>query len=95
MVEDPSPRLQITPQNSEQAPFIHFDGVAAFGSSGGTVQLELAANALAPVGGSVRVDLVMVAHLRCNPVAAMRLRDAIDKALQMQSQQATQVAPKS
>jgi hypothetical protein len=75
--------ITIAPGSSEQAPFIFFDGVAAFGVTHGVIQFELGANIIVPVGTDTRTDVLITAHLRCSPAAAMGLRQAIDKVLQV------------
>jgi hypothetical protein len=69
--------------NSANAPFVYADGVIAYGSSTGEVQIELAANTLLPSGDGVttRGQLVVTAHLRCGRTAALDIRRAIDQAL--------------
>ncbi len=71
-------------QNSDSAPFIYFDTSPAHGIFAGAVQIELAARQIipSPEGGATAV-FVPTARLRCSPVAAMLLRDAIDSALKM------------
>ncbi len=67
---------------AENAPFIYFDGVVTFGMNKGAVQIELAANVINPTAeGGTTTGLVITAHLRCSPAAAMDLKQAIDKAL--------------
>jgi hypothetical protein len=82
------PGMKIAPGSSEQAPFIYCDGVALFGITSGIVQLELAANTVMPEGTGTRTDVLITAHLRCSPAAAVALRDAIDRALSLPAQQA-------
>jgi hypothetical protein len=88
MADDPrappkGPGITVATGTSELAPFIYMDGVVTFGVNNGTIQLELAANTLLPEGAGVRTDVVVTAHLRCSPAAAMGLREAIDKVLEM------------
>ena len=75
--------IKIASGSSEQAPFIYLDGVATYGVNGGVVQLELAANTIMPEGGGTRTDVLITAHLRCSPSAAIGLRAAINRALEM------------
>jgi hypothetical protein len=77
------PGIKIAPGSSEQAPFIYFDGAATYGVSNGAIQIELAANTIMPEGTGTRTDVLITAHLRCSPAAAMGLRDAISRALEM------------
>lgn len=86
------PGIKLAPGSSERAPFIYFDGAATFGTNSGAIQIELAANTLVPEGKGVRIDVLVTAHLRCSPGAAMGLRDAIEKSLAMLSQGQEQVA---
>jgi hypothetical protein len=90
MTDKPSPAakgpgIKIAPGSSERAQFIYFDGPATFGTSGGVIQIELAANTIMPEGAGTRTDVVITAHLRCSPGAARALKDAIDRALEMTS----------
>jgi hypothetical protein len=88
MSDDPKTgRIKVAVGSSEQAPFIYFDGVVTFGVNAGAIQLELAANTLVPDGAAIRTDVLITAHLRCSPAAAMSLRDSIDKALAMPARQ--------
>jgi hypothetical protein len=69
---------------TETADFIYFDGISAVGSSNGIIQIELGAHVLVgKVGGEVQYEIMTTAHLRCTPTAAVNLRNAIDKALEM------------
>lgn len=86
MADKPNPTgpgLKVAPGSSELAPFIYCDGVALFGVSGGVVQLELATNTIMPEGTGTRTDILITAHLRCSPSAAIGIRDAINRALEM------------
>src|SRR5262245_38745123 len=76
------PSIGPTALASEQAPFIYFDGVLAFGFNHGAIQIELAANIIVPdgKGGTLR-NVVTTAHIRCLPTAAADLRQAIDAAM--------------
>lgn len=82
--------------SSELAPFIYTDGCATFGVGGGVIQIELAANTIMPDGGGTRTDVLIVAHLRCSPSAAVGIRDSLDKALRMtETAQAIEPIPNS
>lgn len=71
-------------KNAALAPMIYFDNVPVFGALGGNVEVELAARLLMPKSdGSVSADMNCTAHLRCPLVAAIALRDALDKAIAM------------
>jgi hypothetical protein len=73
---------------NEQAPFIYCDGVSAYGTQNGTIQIELAARTMLPAADSRNVtnEFVATAHLRCSPAAAAAMKDAIEKALKMFAQ---------
>jgi hypothetical protein len=77
------PSINIAAGSSEQAPFVYFDGVLTYGMIAGVVQLELAANIVLPASRGTRTDLVITAHLRCSPGAALSLRDTINRMLEM------------
>jgi hypothetical protein len=77
------PGIKIATSSNEMAPFIYFDGVATYGVNAGTVQLELTANTIMPEGTGTRTDVLVTAHLRCSPTAAMALRDVINRTLEM------------
>jgi hypothetical protein len=66
-------------------PLIYFDFVPTHGTLGGAVQIELAARTLAPSqqSGGVIIETIEVGRLRCSPMAAKFLRDALDAALKM------------
>jgi hypothetical protein len=86
------PGIKVAPGSSELAPFIYFDGVPTFGTHNGAIQIELAANTILPEGTGVRIAVVMTAHLRCSPVAAIGLRESLDKALELLQQGQQQIA---
>jgi hypothetical protein len=73
---------------NERAPFIYFDGITAFGTQNGAIQIELAARTMvpAPDGVNIQNEFVATAHLRCSPAAAANLREALEKALEMLNQ---------
>jgi hypothetical protein len=86
MADETSPKppaIKIAPGSSELAPFIYCDGVATYGVSGGVIQLELATNTVMPEGAGTRTDVLITAHLRCSPNAAVQLRDSITRALEI------------
>ena len=73
--------------NTSTAPFVVFDVVAAHGVLNGAVQIELAGRTLIPKDdGTVGIEIVAAARLRCSPAAAIALRDAINGALEMLQQ---------
>ena len=84
MTDAPKPAvIGIAEGSSQQAPFIYFDDAATTGVNYGIIQIELAAKTLLPEPPSVRTDVLITAHLRCSPNAAVSLKDAIEKALEM------------
>jgi hypothetical protein len=90
------PGIKIAPGSSELAPFIYCDGVATYGVNGGIIQLELASNTILPEDAGTRTDVLITAHLRCSPHAAVGLRDAINRALEMTAvEQAIEPVPHS
>ena len=93
MADNPSPTspvpgaIKIAPGSSELAPLIYFDAAPTYGVNNGAIQVELAASTVLPDGsGGVRIDVLITANLRCRPPAAISLREAIDKALEMAQQ---------
>ena len=77
-----APAVQIS--GSDAAPDIYFDTVVAFGLVNGIVQLELCTQHLIPVPNEPqpRGKLVVRAHMRCSPNAAMDLLNTLTKALE-------------
>ena len=76
-------------------PFVYFDIAPAHGILAGAIQVELAARTLNPLpAGGVEVKFVTVARIRCSPLAATHLRNALDASLKMleQPQQPNPVA---
>lgn len=75
-------------RNNDTAPFIFFDQPIAWGTYGGIIQIELGARAMTAThnGEDERpavTEIHIAARMRCSPVAARKLRDAIDRALVM------------
>jgi hypothetical protein len=69
------------------APLIHFDHVGAYGTMNGSIEVELATRILVPKGdGSTGVKFLASGRLRCTPIAATNLRNALDAALKMLEQ---------
>lgn len=53
----------------------------------GAIQVELAARTLIPSDtGGASAEIVCTAHLRCGPIAARNLLEALTKALEMAEQ---------
>jgi hypothetical protein len=63
------------------APYVFFEGAPSFGFAEGIVNVTLAAHRHLMKDGAVSSDIVAVAYLRCSAVAAVELRNALDKAL--------------
>ncbi len=76
------------------APVVYFDFAPAYGTMGGIIQVELAMRGLAPLqDGGVDTPTIETGRLRCNPIAAKYLKDALEAALKMSEQpQASPVA---
>ena len=71
-------------KNAAAAPVIYFDGAPVHGTLAGNIEVELASRFLMPkADGNVACDMMCVAHLRCSPVAAQSLIDALSHALSM------------
>ncbi len=69
------------------APTVYFDFVPTYGVLSGIIQIELATRALQPLqDGSVGTPTIETGRLRCNPVAAKFLKDALEAALKMLEQ---------
>lgn len=69
---------------SDAAPIVYFDGILAWGTHNGILQIEIAANTLVPSdleAGPVKTRIIVTGHLRFNLVAARQLADVIDEAL--------------
>jgi hypothetical protein len=66
------------------APIVYWDGVGTFGTHHGIIQIEVAAGTILPTpDGGTRTEFVVTAHLRCSLNAALTLKDAIEKAIEM------------
>ena len=78
---------QITPppfRNSDRAPFVYFDNAPAYGVMGGAIEIELTARTLVPTSfGPTTVEIFPIARLRCSPIAAAALMEALRGALEM------------
>jgi hypothetical protein len=73
------------------APIVYFDLCGANGVFNGAIMIELSARILTPmVSGGVATKFITTGRLRCSPMAAVALRDALNGSLQMieQPQQA-------
>ncbi|WP_141934000.1 hypothetical protein [Bradyrhizobium sp. UNPA324] len=68
------------------APIVYFDIVPTHGIMNGAIQIELASRILVPSGDGVLVKFMTSGRVRCSPVAARFLRDALDAALKMLDQ---------
>jgi len=78
-------------KNSPSAPFIYFDSAPVRGSLSGIIEVELATRALLPKpDGSVAVEVICTAHLRCSPGAAAGLIEALKQALEFYAKQANE-----
>lgn len=72
---------KITVTDPGVAPYIFFEGAPNFGFNNGIVNVTLAATRHLLRDGAPSSDIVAVAYLRCNALAALELRNALDSAL--------------
>jgi hypothetical protein len=85
---EPAEKGELIYENVDTAPIVYFDIAPAHGVIGGAVQIELAVRILNAVSdGKVETKFITSGRLRCSPVAALNLRNAIDAALVMMSEQ--------
>jgi hypothetical protein len=85
--ELPAGQPEITVSGTVQAPFIYFDGVAGLGVQAALIQIEVAAGTILPTAaGGTRHEFVVTGHLRCSLVAALALKEAIERCLAMFTQ---------
>ncbi|MDR3487089.1 MAG: hypothetical protein P4M05_19555 [Bradyrhizobium sp.] len=71
-------------KNSATAPFVFFDSAPVFGTTGGIIEVELAASTVVLLSGNeTRRDMTAVAHLKSSADAAVNLFTALGRALQM------------
>ena len=80
-------------RNPDTVPFIYFDLAPAYGFMAGIVEVELAARSLIPAPDVTTAEIVTTARLRCSPAAAITLRDALNKTLEIATQFREQAAP--
>ena len=74
-------------KENDDAPFIYFDLAPTYGQLVGAIQVELGARVISPTpDGGTSIYFTTVARLRCSPMAAESLRDALTKALDMFNQ---------
>jgi hypothetical protein len=72
-------------ENVNTAPIVYFDQSSAFGTVGGSIEVELAVRALCPdKEGVVDVKLITSGRLRCSPYGAKHLIAALNAALKLQ-----------
>ncbi|WP_210484439.1 hypothetical protein [Microvirga antarctica] len=74
----PSVQGEVSAVASATAPFIYFDNASTFGINEGVANITLEANRVMVVGGEVRGDRVIVAHVRMSVGAIARLKSAIE-----------------
>jgi hypothetical protein len=89
MTEAPK-HAEISPgfADSDAAPFVYFDTAGTFGVMNGAIQIELVSRILIPLtDGGVQVRFLTTGRLRCSPTAAQHLREAINKTLDMLTQE--------
>jgi hypothetical protein len=81
-------------RTSDQAAFIYFDAAPTYGTLNGAVQIELVSRVMRPIGPGptdIAVEFLITDHIRCSPAAAISLRDALNRALELLQQ--PQAAP--
>jgi hypothetical protein len=84
---EPAEKNELIYENVDTAPIVYFDLAPAHGVIGGAIQIELAVRILNAVSdGNVETKFITSGRLRCCPVAALNLRNAIDAALKMLEQ---------
>jgi hypothetical protein len=88
MTEKPAPATlaeMFTPiQDLPSAPIIFFEFCPTLGNNNGLINVMLAASLVMPTSGPGTDTVpVAVAHLRCTTAAALQLREALGKALQL------------
>ena len=83
--ENPQPPAGLVYEDTgAAAPLLYFDIIGAYGIMHGTVEIELATRILVPAtNGATDVRFLSSGRLRCNPTAAVNLRNALDAALKM------------
>ena len=88
MTEKPAPatsaELFVPIQDLPSAPIIFFEFCPTLGNNNGLINVMLATGLVMPTSGpGTETVPVAVAHLRCTTAAAVQLREALGKALQM------------
>ena len=85
MADNPNPLPKegtvIPVTDTPHAPFIFYDRIAAMGHADGIINITLAAHRAWVGFDGLVTDPVVTAYLRGSVQAAIRLREAIDKAL--------------
>jgi hypothetical protein len=79
MADDNAPVFKDNPN----APFIYFNIAQSFGVIAGAIEVELVARSLIPSTGTLTAEFVTIARLRCSPLAAASLRDALNSVLDL------------
>ena len=82
----PDAPAKLTVTDTGMAPYIYFEGAPNFGFTNGIINVTLAANRHLLTDGAPVRDAVATAHLRCNVLAALELRNALDAALLLAAQ---------
>jgi hypothetical protein len=74
--------VRLTASDLPHAPVIYFENAPALGCVPGVIRLTLSTGITLPTSdGKVRNEELVVCYLRCNVLAAVSLRKAIDDAL--------------
>jgi hypothetical protein len=82
-----APDVVISVADIPHAPFVFYDGAPSFGYVNGVINITLAAGrSWVGSDGKIVNDHVVTAYLRGNVVAAINLRDSLDKAILLAQQ---------
>jgi hypothetical protein len=85
-----------TYQSVTTAPIVYFDQSPAHGTVNGTIEVDLAIRALNPnAEGGVDIAVITSGRLRCSPIAAKLLVEALNSALRMFEDQTNKPAAAS
>jgi hypothetical protein len=80
----PNPKTSPVVKGAATAPMIYFDNAPTLGLMSNIVEIDLAARVLVLQNdGSVSSDMVCIGHLRCGVDAALSLKVALERALDM------------
>jgi hypothetical protein len=96
MSEPTNPVIAPPYENLDTAPLIYFDVAPIHGIVAGVLQVELGARVLIPrPDGSGETKIITTGRLRCSPMAATHLRDALSASLKLLEQAQQNIPPAS